>query len=84
MQLLCVLLLAVMLAVVPLLVQGLPDGAPVDACVKPKPNQPYHGQAKAQPPETLPYSITANSNEYGPGSKITGNRMRLRKSACLS
>jgi hypothetical protein len=75
MQLLCVLLVVV---VVPLLVQGLPDGAPVDACVKPRPNQPYHGQIKAQPPETLPYYITATNNEYGPGSKITGNRMRLR------
>jgi len=70
MQLSCVLLLSV-----PLLVKGFPDGAPVDACVKPRPNQPYHGQARSQPPETLPYAVTASSNEYGPGSKITGNRI---------
>jgi len=81
MQLLCLLLL---LVVVPFLVEGFPDGAPVDACVKPRPNQPYHGQAKPQPPETLPYSVTASSNEYGPGSKITGNRMRLLLSVCLA
>ncbi|GFG34715.1 hypothetical protein Cfor_02978, partial [Coptotermes formosanus] len=71
MQLLCVLLVVVVVVVVPLLVKGFPDGAPVDACVKPRPNQPYHGQARPQPPETLPYSITASSSEYGPGSKIT-------------
>lgn len=81
MQLLCVLML---LVVVPFLVEGLPDGAPVDACVKPRPNQPYHGQFKPQSPETLPYSIIASNNEYGPGSKITGNRMRLLLSVCLA
>ncbi|XP_046436162.1 putative defense protein 3 [Neodiprion fabricii] len=48
-----------------------PDGAPVDACVKPRPNQPYHGQARPQPRETNPYTITASSAEYGPGSQIT-------------
>ncbi|XP_077294745.1 reelin domain-containing protein 1 [Arctopsyche grandis] len=50
---------------------GFPDGAPVDACVKPRPNQPYHGQAKPQPPETLPYQVVASDSHYGPGSKIT-------------
>jgi hypothetical protein len=69
MQLTCVLLLAV-----PLLIKGFPDGAPIDACVKPKPNRPYHGQHTPQPLESLPYVITASSNEYGPGSRITGNQ----------
>ncbi|XP_023717007.1 putative defense protein 3 isoform X3 [Cryptotermes secundus] len=63
--------LCVLLAVLPFSVRGFPDGAPVDACVKPRPNQPYHGQARSQPSETLPYILTASSNEYGPGSKIT-------------
>ncbi|XP_022903755.1 putative defense protein 3 [Onthophagus taurus] len=48
-----------------------PDGAPVDACVKPKPNQPYHGQAKPQPIESNPYQIIANHDRYGPGQEIT-------------
>ncbi|XP_012260417.2 putative defense protein 3 [Athalia rosae] len=53
------------------IVVGFPDGAPVDACVKPRPNQPYHGQARPQPHHTNPYTITASSSEYGPGSQIT-------------
>jgi hypothetical protein len=69
--------LCVLLGVVPFWVKAFPDGAPVDACVKPRPNQPYHGQAKPQPVETLPYIITASSNEYGPGSKITGNPIKI-------
>ncbi|PSN54265.1 putative defense protein 3 [Blattella germanica] len=59
------------LALLPALVSGFPDGAPVDACVKPRPNQPYHGQAQSQPLDTSPYLVTASSYEYAPGSKIT-------------
>ncbi|KDR09598.1 Putative defense protein 3 [Zootermopsis nevadensis] len=66
MQLSCVVLVAV-----PLLVKGFPDGAPVDACVKPKPNRPYHGRHQPQPADNLPYSITASDDVYGPGSRIT-------------
>lgn len=51
---------------------GFPDGAPVDACVKPRPNQPYHGQARPQPLSTSPYQLIASSDRYGPGSQITG------------
>ncbi|XP_069686772.1 putative defense protein 3 [Periplaneta americana] len=59
------------LVILPVMVRGFPDGAPVDACVKPRPNRPYHGQAKSQPPETLPYIVTASGYEYSPGTKIT-------------
>ncbi|KAL3278927.1 hypothetical protein HHI36_016445 [Cryptolaemus montrouzieri] len=52
-------------------VSAFPDGAPVDACVKPRPNQPYHGQARSQSPETSPFQILQSSAHYGPGSQIT-------------
>ena len=55
-------------------VDGFPDGAPVDSCVKPKPNQPYHGQAKPQSLGSNPYQIVASSGQYGPGAQITGNK----------
>ncbi|XP_043271448.1 putative defense protein 3 [Venturia canescens] len=54
-----------------LYVDGFPDGAPVDVCVKPKPNRPYHGKAEAQPLASSPYQITASSGTYQPGSEIT-------------
>ena len=54
-------------------VVGFPDGAPVDACVKPRPNQPYHGQARPQPPSTNPYQVLQSSAHYGPGTQITGS-----------
>ncbi|KAJ9590168.1 hypothetical protein L9F63_016707, partial [Diploptera punctata] len=60
----------VFMAFLPVMVTAFPDGAPVDACVKPRPNQPYHGQARSQPIETLPYTVSATSNEYEPGKKI--------------
>ncbi|KRT86434.1 hypothetical protein AMK59_2014, partial [Oryctes borbonicus] len=52
-------------------INAFPDGAPVDACVKPRPNQPYHGQARPRPPKTNPYHIIASSDRYGPGQQIT-------------
>ncbi|KAG5881101.1 hypothetical protein JTB14_036585 [Gonioctena quinquepunctata] len=48
-----------------------PDGAPVDACVGNKANQPNHGQAKPQSPQTNPFQILQSAAEYGPGSQIT-------------
>ncbi|CAH0558954.1 unnamed protein product [Brassicogethes aeneus] len=50
---------------------GFPDGAPVDACVKSRPNQPNHGQARPQPAETNPFQVVQSQVEYGPGSQIT-------------
>ncbi|XP_011863253.1 PREDICTED: putative defense protein 3 [Vollenhovia emeryi] len=52
-------------------VLGFPDGAPVDVCVKPRPNQPYHGEARSQPLNTNPYKILASSSQYEPGSQVT-------------
>ncbi|XP_026482144.1 putative defense protein 3 [Ctenocephalides felis] len=48
-----------------------PDGAPVDACVKSRPNQPNHGSARPQEPHTRPYRVIASHQHYGPGSQIT-------------
>lgn len=56
-------------------VNAFPDGAPVDACVKPRPNQPYHGQSRPQPPETNPFQVLQSSAYYGPGSQIQGKKM---------
>ncbi|KAM3967182.1 putative defense protein 3 [Aphomia sociella] len=52
-------------------VHGFPDGAPVDACVKDRPNQPNHGQHRTQPLSTLPYRVLASSSTFGPKSAIT-------------
>ncbi|KAL7286825.1 putative defense protein 3 [Trichogramma pretiosum] len=52
-------------------VSAFPDGGPVDACVKPKPNQPYHGQTKPQPASTNPYAIRASTDRYRPGTQVT-------------
>lgn len=54
-------------------VECFPDGAPVDACVKNRPNQPNHGQHRTQPLSSLPYRIIATSSVYSPNSAITGN-----------
>lgn len=59
-------------------VVGFPDGAPVDACVKPRPNQPYHGQARPQSPSTNPYQVLQSSAHYGPGSQVTGNQSKIK------
>lgn len=60
-------------------VAGFPDGAPVDACVRTPPNQPNHGQAKPQPPQTNPFQILQSGAQYGPGTQITGNKKFLRR-----
>lgn len=54
-------------------VNGFPDGAPVDVCVKERPNQPYHGQFRSQPANTSPYQIISSSKDYAPGKQISGN-----------
>ncbi|KAF7990949.1 hypothetical protein HCN44_000754 [Aphidius gifuensis] len=51
-------------------VNGFPDGSPVDACVKERPNQPYHGKFRSQPIDTSPYQILASSTQYSPGKQI--------------
>nr|CAD7587051.1 unnamed protein product [Timema genevievae] len=61
--------LALLVAVLPLLAQCFPDGAPIDACVKQRKNQPHHGQAKPQT-GPRPYSIIATSETYSPGAEI--------------
>lgn len=60
------------LAVLVLGASAFPDGAPIDACVKPRTNQPNHGRARSQAPESSPYQILASGNVYGPGSQIQG------------
>ncbi|XP_045447142.1 putative defense protein 3 [Melitaea cinxia] len=52
-------------------VESFPDGAPVDACVKSRANQPNHGQHRTQPLSSLPYRIVASSSNYGPNSRIS-------------
>lgn len=70
--------IAIILASSVFFVYGLPDGAPVDTCVKPsRPNEPHHGTARSRPVETSPYSFTASSSQYGPGSQITGTFIEL-------
>ncbi|KAG7308256.1 hypothetical protein JYU34_006935 [Plutella xylostella] len=48
-----------------------PDGAPIDACVKMRANQPNHGQHRSQPPHTSPYRVTASASTYAPNDLIT-------------
>ncbi|XP_022119846.2 putative defense protein 3 [Pieris rapae] len=52
-------------------VRGFPDGAPIDACVKDRANQPNHGQHRTQPLSTIPYRFVASSAIYRPGMRIT-------------
>ncbi|XP_014205887.1 putative defense protein 3 [Copidosoma floridanum] len=62
---------AILLAGLSVIASGFPDGAPVDSCVKPRPNQPYHGQARPQPLASNPYRLIASTDHYEPGSQIT-------------
>lgn len=54
------------------MVRGFPDGAPIDACVKDRANQPNHGQHRTQPLATLPYRLVASSDTHHPGVRVTG------------
>lgn len=60
-------------------IKSFPDGAPADTCVKKRPNQPNHGQARSQPPEKNPYEVVASSETFHPGQEVTG-RGKLLKS----
>lgn len=53
-------------------VKTFPDGAPADTCVKKRPNQPNHGQARSQPLHTNPYEVVASSETFHPGQEVTG------------
>lgn len=53
-------------------VNGFSSGAPPDACVKDRFNQPHHGEHRSQSLETLPYQVTASSAFYQPGESVTG------------
>ncbi|XP_030369166.1 putative defense protein 3 [Scaptodrosophila lebanonensis] len=66
---LCV-LLPLLLLVCSSVVTGFPDGAPADTCVKQRANQPNHGQARSQPPNTNPFEVVATSQTYHPGQQI--------------
>lgn len=59
-------------------VESFPDGAPVDACVKDRPNQPNHGQHRTQPLDTLPYRVVASSSTFGPNTPITGTLFKFK------
>lgn len=56
------------------LTTAFPDGAPVDTCVKPRTNQPYHGQTRPQTPDTNPFRLTASATRYEPGTSVTGKK----------
>ncbi|XP_017772082.1 PREDICTED: putative defense protein 3 [Nicrophorus vespilloides] len=54
------------------LIEAFPDGAPVDACVRPNhANEPNHGRFSPQSAGTNPYQVIASSDTYGPGAQIT-------------
>lgn len=53
-------------------IMAFPDGAPSDTCVKKRPNQPNHGQARSQPSESNPYDVVADSESYHPGQEVSG------------
>ncbi|XP_041970971.1 putative defense protein 3 [Aricia agestis] len=48
-----------------------PDGAPIDACVKDRANQPNHGRHRSKPLSTSPYRVTASAVNYAPEDRIT-------------
>lgn len=47
-------------------------GAPPDTCVKERFNQPYHGKARSQSLESIPYQVVASSGHYSPDQTIQG------------
>lgn len=53
-------------------VDGFPDGAPADTCVKVRANQPNHGAARSQLLQSLPFELRASDDEYYPGQEIQG------------
>lgn len=61
------------------IVKTFPDGAPSDTCVKKRPNQPNHGQARSQPLDKNPYEVVASSETYHPGQEVTGRNFIMIK-----
>ncbi|XP_061396371.1 putative defense protein 3 [Musca vetustissima] len=71
MSLYMILSVIVPLAVTLTVTMAFPDGAPSDTCVKKRPNQPNHGQARSQPLDSNPYNVVADSETYHPGQEVT-------------
>lgn len=63
---------SVLLLLCSMVVYGFPDGAPADTCVKKRPNQPNHGQARSQTAESNPFEVVASDQVYHPGQQISG------------
>lgn len=62
--------------------KSFPDGAPSDTCVKKRPNQPNHGQARTQPLDKNPYEVVASSETFHPGQEVTGiNFVMIKRSS---
>lgn len=53
-------------------VESFPDGAPIDTCVRDRPNQPNHSQHRTQPLSSLPYRVLASGSSYASNTPITG------------
>uniref|UniRef100_A0A1A9WMI8 Reelin domain-containing protein n=1 Tax=Glossina brevipalpis TaxID=37001 RepID=A0A1A9WMI8_9MUSC len=64
----------IILSVMGNVIESFPDGAPSDTCVKKRPNQPNHGQARPQPLHTNPFEVVASSEAYHPGQEISGGQ----------
>lgn len=60
-------------------IKAFPDGAPSDTCVKKRPNQPNHGQARSQPLDKNPFEVVASSESYHPGQEVTGSFQNISK-----
>ncbi|KOB76486.1 Neuropeptide receptor B3, partial [Operophtera brumata] len=52
-------------------VESFPDGAPIDTCVRDRPNQPNHSQHRTQSLSSLPYRVLASGTSYAPNTPIT-------------
>ncbi|KAL9892179.1 putative defense protein 3 [Glossina fuscipes] len=61
----------IILSVMGKAIESFPNGAPSDTCVKKRPNQPNHGQARPQPLHTNPFEVVASSESYHPGQEIS-------------
>uniref|UniRef100_A0A1B0AGQ8 Reelin domain-containing protein n=2 Tax=Glossina TaxID=44049 RepID=A0A1B0AGQ8_GLOPL len=61
----------IILSVMGKVIESFPNGAPSDTCVKKRPNQPNHGQARPQPLHTNPFEVVASSESYHPGQEIS-------------
>lgn len=69
---LCIKIGCLVLILCAMAVYSFPDGAPADTCVKKRPNQPNHGQARPQTGESNPFEVVASEQVYHPGQQISG------------